>query len=87
MQRQLFLHHYLPALYFAVLLFCSTFDFLTSTLRPRTRLQISAVILVLAIWSYAFFSPLTYAEPWTKGKCERAKWLKTWDFSWCVRRL
>ena len=82
MQRQLFLHHYLPALYFAVLLLCTVFDYLTSRLRPRTRVQIAAVLLILVIWSYGHLSPLTYARPWTKGKCERAKWLKTWDFSW-----
>ncbi|KAK4685410.1 hypothetical protein P7C73_g4741, partial [Tremellales sp. Uapishka_1] len=81
MQRQLFLHHYFPALYFAILCFCSVFDFITSPLRPRTRLQIGAIVLVLAIWAYSYFSPLAYATPWTKGKCERAKWMKTWDFS------
>ncbi|ORX40287.1 putative Dolichyl-phosphate-mannose--protein mannosyltransferase 2 [Kockovaella imperatae] len=81
MQRQLFLHHYLPALYFAVLLLCTVFDYITSRLRPRTRVQIAAVLLILVIWSYNHFSPLTYARPWTRGKCERAKWLKTWDFS------
>lgn len=82
MSRQLFLHHYLPALWFSVLLFCTAFDYLTSTLRPRTRVQIGAFFLILVIWSYAYFSPLSYAKPWTRGKCEKAKWLKTWDFSW-----
>ncbi|ORY27894.1 Dolichyl-phosphate-mannose-protein mannosyltransferase-domain-containing protein [Naematelia encephala] len=81
MQRQLFLHHYLPALYFAVLCFCAVFDFVTSTLRPRTRVQVAAVVLVLVVWSYNYYSPLTYASEWTKGKCEQAKWLKSWDFS------
>ncbi|EIW66678.1 dolichyl-phosphate-mannose-protein mannosyltransferase [Tremella mesenterica] len=81
MQRQLFLHHYLPALYFSILLFCAAFDYATSKMRPRTRIQVAAVFLVLVIWSYAHFSPLTYGEPWTRGKCEKGKWLKTWDFS------
>ncbi|OCF73163.1 dolichyl-phosphate-mannose-protein mannosyltransferase [Kwoniella mangroviensis CBS 8886] len=81
MQRQLFLHHYLPALYFAVLLFCTVFDYITSAIRPRTRIQVAAVIMVLAVWSWNHWSPLAYAGPWTKGKCETGKWLKTWDFS------
>ncbi|WWC88890.1 uncharacterized protein L201_003805 [Kwoniella dendrophila CBS 6074] len=81
MQRQLFLHHYLPALYFAVLLFCTVFDYITSAIRPRTRIQVAAVVLILAIWSWNHWSPLTYAGPWTKGQCEKGKWLKTWDFS------
>ncbi|KAF7331457.1 Glycosyltransferase family 39 protein [Mycena kentingensis (nom. inval.)] len=81
MARQLFLHHYLPALYFAVLLFAGAFDLLTSTLRPRVRLQIAAVLAILAVWNFAHFSPLAYGTPWTKNKCHNSKWLKTWDFS------
>jgi hypothetical protein len=82
MSRQLFLHHYLPALYFAILLLCAVFDFLTSTLRPRWRLQIAAVLIILAIWNFSIFSPLVYGNTWTKGECEKARWLRTWDFSW-----
>ncbi|KAF9544586.1 glycosyltransferase family 39 protein [Agrocybe pediades] len=81
MGRQLFLHHYFPALYYAILLSCSVFDLLTSTLRPRVRLQIAAVLMILAIWNFQHLSPLAYGSPWTKSKCEKAKWLKTWDFS------
>ncbi|WVR06165.1 hypothetical protein IAU60_003195 [Kwoniella sp. DSM 27419] len=81
MQRQLFLHHYLPALYFAVLLFCAVFDYVTSSIRPRTRVQVAAVILIVAIWSWSHWSPLAYAGEWTKGKCEKGKWLSSWDFS------
>ena len=81
MSRQLFLHHYLPALYFAVLLLCSVFDLLTSALRPRVRLYIAAALLALALWSFAYFAPLAYAGPWTRQQCEKARWLKTWDFA------
>ncbi|EKC98887.1 hypothetical protein A1Q2_06858 [Trichosporon asahii var. asahii CBS 8904] len=81
MQRQLFLHHYLPALWFAILLFCTVFDYATSRIRPRARLQIAVAIIIVAIWSYNYFSPLAYANPWTRPKCEQAKWLKSWDFS------
>ncbi|KAJ3557194.1 hypothetical protein NM688_g1605 [Phlebia brevispora] len=81
MGRQLFLHHYFPALYFAILLCCGVFDLVTSTLRPRVRLQIAAVLLIIAIWNYAYFSPLVYGNTWTKAKCRKAQWVKTWDFS------
>ncbi|KAJ6615547.1 glycosyltransferase family 39 protein [Mycena sp. CBHHK59/15] len=81
MGRQLFLHHYFPALYFAILLLSGVFDLLTSTLRPRVRLQIAAVLIILAIWNFAHFSPLAYGSQWTKSKCNSSKWLKTWDFS------
>jgi len=81
MQRQLFLHHYFPALYFAILLYCGIFDLLTSTLRPRIRFQIATVLIVLAIWSFTHFSPLAYGSPWTKASCISSKWVKTWDFA------
>lgn len=81
MGRQLFLHHYLPALYFAILLLCAVFDFLTSSLRPRWRLQIAAVLAILAIWNFSIFSPLAYGNAWTKAECHNAQWLRTWDFS------
>ena len=82
MGRQLFLHHYFPALYFAILLSCGAFDLLTSALRPRIRLQIAVVLIILAIWNFAHFSPLAYGNAWTRTKCINSKWLKTWDFSW-----
>lgn len=81
MQRQLFLHHYLPALWFAILLFCTVFDFATSRIRPRTRFQIALAVVILALWAYKYFSPLAYASPWTRAKCTNAKWLQNWDFS------
>ncbi|CAL1701950.1 unnamed protein product [Somion occarium] len=81
MSRQLFLHHYFPALYFAILLSCGVFDLVTSTLRPRIRLQIAAVLVIIAIWNFIYLSPLAYGLPWTKAKCQNARWLKTWDFS------
>jgi len=81
MSRQLFLHHYFPALYFAILLFSGVFDLVTSTLRPRVRLQIAGVLIILAVWNFAHFSPLAYGGEWTKSKCNSSKWLKTWDFS------
>ena len=84
MGRQLFLHHYFPALYFAILLSCACFDLVTSALRPRVRLQIAALLLVIAIWNYVHLSPLAYGSPWTKSQCLKSKWMKTWDFSWYV---
>ncbi|KAJ7591079.1 glycosyltransferase family 39 protein [Mycena floridula] len=81
MARQLFLHHYFPALYFAILLLCGVFDLLTSNFRPRVRLQVAAVLMIIAIWNFSHFSPLAYGGVWTKTKCHNAKWLKTWDFS------
>ena len=81
MARQLFLHHYLPALYFAILLFCAVFDVSTANIKSRIRFQVAAAFIVIAILCYSFFNPLTYGGMWTKAKCNRAKWVKSWDFA------
>ncbi|KAG6806713.1 hypothetical protein H0H93_002550, partial [Arthromyces matolae] len=59
----------------------AVFDLATSALRPRVRLQIAAVLIILAIWQFSKFSPLAYGTPWTKSKCLSAKMIKTWDFN------
>lgn len=82
MQRQLFLHHYFPALYFAILLSATIFDLFTFSLRPRVRLQIAAVLAIIAIYNFMHLSPLIYGNQWTRSQCQKAKWVKTWDFSW-----
>ncbi|KAI9752768.1 MAG: hypothetical protein M1815_000281 [Lichina confinis] len=87
MQRQLFLHHYFPALYFAILSLCQTYDFITSRasvfgLRDRPGVgRVGAIVfLVLSISAFALYSPLAYGNPWTKSACKRVKVLNTWDF-------
>jgi dolichyl-phosphate-mannose-protein mannosyltransferase len=82
MSRQLFLHHYFPALYFALLQTSVTFDLLTGYLRPKIRLQFVLILIGGAVISWYILSPLAYAGVWTRGQCENAKKLgKNWDFS------
>lgn len=82
MQRQLFLHHYFPALYFSVLCFAATFDIMTRHVKVLRRIQIVLVFLLLVMYAFSHFSPLAYGNPWTRSQCESSKYLKTWDFSW-----
>ncbi len=84
MARQLFLHHYFPALWFAIMTFCAVFDLATRNIHRYKKIQAAGVIVILAVWAYAHFSPLTYGDPWTRSQCEKSKWLRTWDFSWWV---
>ncbi|CEH17793.1 glycosyltransferase family 39 protein [Ceraceosorus bombacis] len=81
MSRQLFIHHYLPALYFSILLVAAVFDVLTSSLRPRFRLQVAAVFIALTIFVFSVYAPITYAGEWTGRACERSRLQKTWDFN------
>ncbi|KAI9467856.1 glycosyltransferase family 39 protein [Zychaea mexicana] len=80
MDRQLFLHHYMPALYYAVLLFGSMFDLSTVCLTSRKRMFIAAIAGICVIYTYRNFIPITYGEPWSQTSCESAKWTSSWDF-------
>lgn len=87
MQRQLFLHHYFPALYFAVIALSQMFDHLTARLpvfgiseRPVVNRVVTVVFLVFSIVAFGLYQPLAYGNQWTKGECQRVKLFKTWDW-------
>jgi len=87
MQRQLFLHHYFPALYFAIMAFCQIFDFVTMRfkgigLRENPIVGKSSAVAFLAISAavFALFAPLAYGNAWTKAECKRVKLFDSWDF-------
>ncbi|KAI9276779.1 glycosyltransferase family 39 protein [Phascolomyces articulosus] len=84
MSRQLFLHHYMPALYYAVLLFGSMFDLITIWLTSRKKMMLVIMASYCVIYAYRNFIPITYGEPWSQISCENAKWTRTWDFD-CVQ--
>ncbi|KAG6254202.1 hypothetical protein E4U24_007664 [Claviceps purpurea] len=87
MARQLFLHHYFPALYFAIITLCQLFDFLTVRV-PGVGAKDNAIVnkaatmlfLVLSIAAFSLLSPLAYGNSWTKAECRRVKLFNTWDW-------
>ena len=87
MQRQLFLHHYFPALYFAVMAFSQVYDFITlrsNILRLQKTPMVSqagvAALLTLSVIAFSLYAPLSYGNPWTQKACNRVKLVDTWDF-------
>ncbi|KAI0130568.1 glycosyltransferase family 39 protein [Xylariales sp. AK1849] len=87
MQRQLFLHHYFPALYFAVMAFCQIYDFTTTRFpipgvrgNPLVNKAGAVALLALSAVVFTHFSPLAYGNAWTKGECNRVKLFDTWDW-------
>lgn len=87
MARQLFLHHYFPALIFAIMAFCQIFDFVTARFsftglrnNPIFNKVGAVTILALAGVVFALLSPLAYGNPWTKAECQRVKLFDTWDW-------
>jgi len=84
MKRQLFLHHYFPALYFSIIALCQSWDYLTTRPRfqaaPRRAAQITFVFVVIVVAVFTALNPLAYGGKWTKGLCQKAKVFSTWDF-------
>lgn len=87
MQRQLFLHHYFPALYFAVIAFCQLYDFVTARfplpgIRSNPIINKTGAVAILAVSAVAFslLAPLAYGNAWTKSECSRVKLYDTWDW-------
>lgn len=87
MERQLFLHHYFPALYFAIIALCQMFDFVTARIpaalgyRGTLINRVATVsFLVLTAVVFTLFAPLAYGTPWTKTECLRVKLFDKWDF-------
>ncbi|KAI5812832.1 Dolichyl-phosphate-mannose-protein mannosyltransferase-domain-containing protein [Pyronema omphalodes] len=87
MQRQLFLHHYLPALYFAVVALAQVFDFVAFRIKalglkqlPLLGWSMAVSFLALSAVVYGLYSPLVYGNPWTKSSCKQVKLFETWDW-------
>ncbi|RYP37530.1 hypothetical protein DL768_010858 [Monosporascus sp. mg162] len=87
MARQLFLHHYFPALIFAIMAFCQIFDFLTARfalpgVRENPVINKAGAVAIIALSGvvFALLSPLAYGNPWTKAECNRVKLFSTWDW-------
>ncbi|KAF2970510.1 hypothetical protein GQX73_g3051 [Xylaria multiplex] len=87
MGRQLFLHHYFPALFFAVLALCQIYDFLTARfpipgIRENQIVNKVGVVALLALSAivFALYAPLSYGNAWTKSECQRVKLFDTWDW-------
>ncbi|OUM70564.1 glycosyltransferase family 39 protein, partial [Piromyces sp. E2] len=81
MGRQLYLHHYLPSLYFSILMTAIIIDsiFLNRFRQPTTKILIVAIFAVIAIYYFKRFSPLTYGTDMKQTKCESLKFKDTWD--------
>lgn len=87
MARQLFLHHYLPALYFAIMALCQISDHIFHRVtelpfakRPTVGRGFVAAFLALSITVFMFYSPLAYGNAWTKDACNKVKLFDTWDW-------
>jgi dolichyl-phosphate-mannose-protein mannosyltransferase len=87
MARQLFLHHYLPALYFAIMGLCQIYDFVFNRIASLGLKQYPAIgrtaavmFVAFAIGVFTLYAPLVYGNAWTQDQCKAVKLFDTWDF-------
>ncbi|KAI9501719.1 Dolichyl-phosphate-mannose--protein mannosyltransferase 1 [Coemansia spiralis] len=79
MGRELFIHHYFPALWMAILVLAFTLDLFTARLPAVVRWSVYLVAASITLYAFETFSYITYARVWTKDVCMKSKWLNTWD--------
>lgn len=85
MERQLFIHHYLPAYYFGILALAHFVNLLVNKFaKVGIKKYISRTIIILFTFAVIGFflslSPLIYGLKWTKSQCERTRLISTWDY-------
>ncbi|KAI9286922.1 glycosyltransferase family 39 protein [Umbelopsis sp. AD052] len=81
MKRQLFLHHYMPSLYFAILIFVVAFEYSTKHLSSKYRNSVAAAIAITYLYIFWRFSAITYGFDWTNKSCNDNRLRSTWDFN------
>ncbi|KAJ3352780.1 hypothetical protein HDU91_005976 [Kappamyces sp. JEL0680] len=80
MARQLFLHHYLPSLYFSILTAGALFDLLTYKLKATGQTIAALAVAAVVIFVFSLYSPLTYGLEQSQSACERLKLRSGWDW-------
>ncbi|KAI8599916.1 Dolichyl-phosphate-mannose-protein mannosyltransferase-domain-containing protein, partial [Dissophora ornata] len=82
MSRQVFLHHYLPALYFSILLLVSRLDRTWQRWPARLRYLTGIALMAAVMVSWYSFAPFAYGTDFgSRAKCERLRTMGGWTFT------
>lgn len=79
LDRQLFLHHYMPALYFAVLTLGVGVDLVTRRSPQSVKMAVLVAVSASIGYTYYVYSPITYGEKWSLNRCQKATLLNSWN--------
>ncbi|KAI8896495.1 Dolichyl-phosphate-mannose-protein mannosyltransferase-domain-containing protein [Globomyces pollinis-pini] len=80
MSRQLFLHHYLPSLYFGILIIGASFNIVTYKMRKSVQIILACGVAFVVVYLYVQYAPLTYGYAQDPKHCESLKLRKRWDW-------
>jgi dolichyl-phosphate-mannose-protein mannosyltransferase len=78
MARVTYVHHYYPALYFAILTAGFCFDWFTRPLRKEAQWGIYAVLYGVVIGLFWLFKAICFGMEGSHTKWAHLKWLPTW---------
>lgn len=74
--RVCFIYHYMPSLFFAILLAALFFDYFVKSWKAK---QIGAgIVIAAAAWHFWYFAPFTYGTEITTEQANRMEWLHAW---------
>src|SRR5208282_365750 len=74
----LYVHHYLPALYFAILVEGFVIDHFTRNLAPKSKWVVFAVFYVLVIATFYQFRDISFGMEGNASKWKHLNWLPKW---------
>lgn len=77
--RVLYLHHYYPALLFAILNSGLLFDFCTRNCTERTKKVACGSLVAVVLGLFVYFSPMAYGIHGPSEEFSSRHWLKSWN--------
>ncbi|CUS20781.1 LAQU0S01e14510g1_1 [Lachancea quebecensis] len=83
MSRVTYVHHYLPALYFALLILCYLFEAGLQNLQKCKRGRLARTLIYVAygaivIYGFYYFSPISFGLVGPSSNYAYLNWIKTW---------
>lgn len=81
MGRVTYVHHYYPALYFAILVMGFCVDWMTSTTNARVRWGVYSVLYTATIGLFILFSPFVFGMQGSNHQYAYLRWFDQWKMS------
>jgi dolichyl-phosphate-mannose--protein O-mannosyl transferase len=74
----LYVHHYLPALYFAILVEGFVFDHFTRNLNPTTKWGVFAIAYIAVAGTFIHFRDISFGMEGDASQWKHLNWLPKW---------
>jgi len=74
----LYVHHYLPALYFAILVEGFVIDHFTRNLNPTMKWSVFSVFYAAVIGTFILYRDISFGMEGDSAKWRHLNWLRTW---------